>query len=71
MFNRVVSVSSIFVVLLSAMFFLQSAWLTMSGKISQTDGIFMLSGWLAAGLVFAYRASDPNFLEPLSIIKSR
>ena len=71
MFNRIVSVSSFLVVLLSAALFLQSAWLTMSGKISQTDGIFLLAGWLAAGLVFSYRASDPNFLEPISIIKSR
>ena len=71
MLNRIVSVSSIFVVLLSAVLFLQSAWFTMSGKISQTDGIFLLAGWLAAGLVFSYRASDPNFLEPISIIKSR
>ena len=69
--NRVVSVSSIFLVLLSAAFFLQSAWLTMSGKINSTDGIFMLAGWLAAGFVFSYRASDPNYLEPISIIKSR
>ena len=69
--NRIVSVSSIFVVLLSAVFFLESAWLTMSGKISQGDGLFMLAGSLAAGLFFSYRASDPVYLDPVSIIKAR
>ena len=71
MFNRVVSVSSYFMVILSVVAFLMSAWWTMIGRISVGDGVFMLAGWCVSAMVFSYRALDPAYLDAVSIIKSR
>ena len=47
------------------------AWWTFIGTISQGDGLFLMSGWCVSALVFLYRAMDPDYLDPVSIIKSR
>jgi hypothetical protein len=31
----------------------------------------MLGGWLMAAVIFAWRSSDPEYLDPLSIVKGR
>ena len=71
MFNRVVSVCSFLMVILSVVAFGLGAWWTLVGRISEGDGLFMLAGWCVSALVFAYRAMDPNYLEPVSIVKAR
>jgi hypothetical protein len=58
-------------VILSVAAFGLGAWWTMLGRISQGDGLFMLSGWCVSAMVFSYRALDPAYLEPVSIVKSR
>jgi hypothetical protein len=71
MFNRVVSVCSFFMVMLSVVAFGLGAWWTLIGRMSVGDGIFMLSGWCLSAMVFSYRAMDPVYLDAISIIKSR
>ena len=71
MFNRVVCVGSFFMVLLSVAAVGMGAWWTFIGAISQGDGLFLMSGWGVSALVFLYRAIDPVYLDPISIIKSR
>ena len=71
MFNRVVSVCSFFMVILSVAAFGLGAWWTFIGRISVGDGVFLMSGWCVCALVFLYRAIDPVYLDPISIIKSR
>jgi hypothetical protein len=41
------------------------------GRISVGDGVFMMAGWCVSAIVFSYRAIDPAYLDPISIIKSR
>ena len=43
MLNRVVSVCSFFMVILSVVAFGLGAWWTLIGRISEGDGVFMLS----------------------------
>ena len=50
MLNRVVSVCSFFMVILSVVAFGLGAWWTMLGRISPGDGLFMLGGWSRRGL---------------------
>ena len=71
MLNRVVSVCSVFMVILSAVAFGLGAWGTFLGKISPGDGLFMLTGWCVSAVVFSYRAADPAYLDAVSIIKGR
>jgi hypothetical protein len=71
MLNRVVSLSSLLLVVVSVFFFLAGAWGIMSGRIGQGDGVFLLTGWMLAGIVFSFRHNDPKWLEPISILKSR
>ncbi len=71
MFNRVVCVGSFFMVLLSMAAMGMGAWWTFIGAISQGDGLFLMSGWSVSALIFLYRAIDPVYLDPISIIKSR
>jgi hypothetical protein len=71
MFNRVVSVCSFLMVILSAVAFSLGGWWTLIGRISVGDGVFMLAGWLVAGIVFTYRTIDPAYLDIVSIIKAR
>ncbi len=71
MFNRVVCLGSLFMVLLSVAAMGMGAWWTFIGRISQGDGLFLMSGWCVSALVFLYRAMDPVYLDPISIIKSR
>lgn len=71
MLNRVVSVCSFLVVILSVAAALLSAWLTFASRISVGDGVFMMGGWIVAAIVFSYRAADPAYLDAISIIKSR
>jgi hypothetical protein len=71
MFNRVVSLGSFFMVILSVVAFGMGAWWTFISRISEGDGLFMMSGWCVCAVVFLYRAIDPVYLDPISIIKSR
>ena len=71
MLNRVVSLASLLLVVASVFFFLAGAWGIMSGRIGQGDGVFLLTGWTLAGVVFSYRHNDPKWLDPISIVKSR
>ena len=71
MFDRVVSVCSVFMVILSVVAFGLGAWWTFDSRISQGDGVFMLFGWSLCAIVFLYRAADPAYLDAISIIKSR
>lgn len=71
MFDRVVSVCSYLMVILSLVGFGLGAWWTLTSRISEGDGLFMLAGWCMSAMVFSYRALDPAYLEAVSIIKSR
>ena len=71
MLNRIVSVCSFFMVILAVAAFGMGAWWTLLGRISQGDGVFMLSGGCLCAIVFLYRALDPAYLDAVSIIKSR
>ena len=71
MFDRVVSVCSYFMVILSVVAFAMGAWWTLIGRISSGDGVFMLAGWCVCAVVFLYRAIDPAHLDAISIIKAR
>jgi hypothetical protein len=71
MLNRVVSVCSFFMVMLSVVAFGLGAWWTFLGRISPGDGLFMLAGWCLCAVVFSYRALDPAYLDAVSIIKAR
>ena len=69
MLNRVVSLSSLLVAVFSVALFAMCAWWTLAGHISEGDGTFLFIGSLLAAIVFSYRAADPAWLEPLSIVK--
>jgi hypothetical protein len=47
------------------------AWWTLISRIRVGDGVFMMAGWCVSAIVFSYRAMDPVYLDPISIIKSR
>jgi len=71
MLDRVVSVCSFLMVILSLAAAGLGAWLTFASRISVGDGMFMMGGWIVSAIVFSYRASDPAYLDAISIIKSR
>jgi len=55
--------------MLSAVLFGMGAWWTLIGRIGEGDGFMLLAGTLLAAIVFSYRAQDPKWLDPLSIVK--
>jgi len=71
MMNRIVSACSYLMVILSLAMFALGAWWTCDARITPGDGVFLMGGWLVSALVFSYRAVDPDYLDPVSIIKSR
>ena len=71
MFDRVVSISSLLLVILSVVAFAMGGWWTLVGRISVGDGVFLMAGWCVSAIVFSYRALDPAYLDAISIIKSR
>jgi hypothetical protein len=71
MLNRVASVCSYLMVILSVAASAMGAWWTFIGRISVGDGVFLMAGWCMAAIVFSYRAVDPAYLDAVSIIKSR
>ncbi len=70
MFNRIVSISSLLLAIASVLFFGLSVWWLLVGAIGQLEGVFTLCGWLLTAGVFAYRFTDPAWLEPVSIVKA-
>jgi hypothetical protein len=69
--SRIVSVASLVVVVASVFFFLTGAWAIMSQRLDEGSGVMYLAGWLLAAIVFSYRFADPQWLDPVSIVKSR
>jgi hypothetical protein len=69
--DRVVSLSSLAVVIASALLFLVGAWSVFNGSTGVGDGVMAATGWLLAAVVFAYRSADPAYLDPVSIVKGR
>ena len=61
MLNRVVSLCSFFMVILSVVAFGLGAWWTFVGAISVGDGVFMICGWCVSAVIFSYRALDPDY----------
>jgi hypothetical protein len=57
------------VVVFSVVLFALGAWWTLLGKISEGDGFLMFAGSVLAAIVFTYRAQDPRWLDPVSIVK--
>ena len=71
MFNRVVSFTSLMLVIASVMFFLVVIWGLMNGKIDEGSGILAMAGLLLSAIVFSFRYAEPAWLDPISIVKSR
>jgi hypothetical protein len=68
---RIVSIGSLMVVVASVFFFLAGAWGIMSQRLDEGSGVMYLTGCLLAAIVFSYRFADPQWLDPVSIVKSR
>jgi hypothetical protein len=71
MLNRVVSLSSLFLAIVSVVFFAIGAWWIFTGKMTEGEGLFQIGGWTLSALFFAYRFSDPAYLDPVSIVKAK
>jgi hypothetical protein len=71
MFNRVVSVSSLLMAIVSAAFVLLGAWWILTGKMTEGEGLFQMGGWALSALFFAWRFGDPAYLDAVSIVKAR
>ena len=69
--SRIVSIASLMVVLASVFFFLAGAWDIMSWRMDVGSGVLALAGSLVAAIFFSYRFADPQWLDPVSIVKSR
>jgi hypothetical protein len=69
--SRIVSIASLMVVVASVFFFLAGAWGIMSQRLDEGSGVMYLVGCLLAAIVFSYRFADPQWLDPVSIVKSR
>jgi len=67
--DRLVSLGSALVVLFSIVLFAMGAWWTLLGKISEGDGFLLFAGSVLAAIVFTFRAQDPAWLDPISIVK--
>lgn len=70
MFNRVVSISSLLMAILSVIFFGAGIWWILTGRMTEGEGLFQISGWTLSAFFFAYRFADPAHLEPISIVKA-
>jgi hypothetical protein len=71
MWNRLVSLSSLLVVIASAVLFAVAAAALMADRVGQVDGIIQLNASVLAAVVFAQVYREPAWLEPVSIITSR
>ncbi len=71
MWNRLVSLSSLLVVIASALLFAIAAAALMADRVGQIDGIILLNASVLAAVVFAQVYREPAWLEPVSIIKSK
>jgi hypothetical protein len=71
MFNRVVSVSSLLLAIVSVVLFVLGSWWILTGKMTEGEGLFQIGGWMLSALFFAYRFADPDYLDPVSIVKAR
>ncbi len=71
MWNRLVSLSSLLVVIASALLFAIAAAALMADRVGQIDGIILLNASVLAAVVFAQVYREPAWLEPISIIKSK
>jgi len=69
--SRIVSIASLMVAVASALFFFAGAWGIMSQRLDEGSGVMYLVGCLLAAIVFSYRFADPQWLDPVSIVKSR
>ena len=69
--SRIVSIGSLLVVVASVFFFFAGAWGIMSWRLDEGSGVLALTGWLVAAIFFWYRFTDPKWLDPVSIVKSR
>jgi len=67
--DRIVCLGSSLLVVFSAVLFALAGWWTLLGKIGEGDGFLLFAGCLLAGIVFSYRALDPRWLDPISIVK--
>jgi len=57
--------------LISVFFLVMTAVWCVGGQLGESDTVFMFGGWLLAAVIFASRAAEPDYLDPLSIVKSR
>ncbi|MBS1856027.1 MAG: hypothetical protein JST11_11725 [Acidobacteria bacterium] len=57
--------------LVSLFFVVMTGVWTVQGQLDQSGTVFMLGGWLLAAAIFGWRASDPEYLDPISIVKRR
>jgi hypothetical protein len=57
--------------LISVFFVVMTGVWTVQGRLDQSGTVFMLVGWLLAAAIFAWRAADPEYLDPISIVKRR
>jgi len=72
MLNRgVVSVCALAAALISVFFVIMTAVWCVEGRLGESETVFMLGGWLLSAAIFAWRAADPAYLDPLSIVKGR
>ena len=55
--------------MISLYFVVMSAIWGANGRLAEADSVFMMGGWLLAAGLFGARAADPDYLNPLSIIK--
>jgi hypothetical protein len=69
--NRIVSIARLTMVVASVFFFFAGAWAIMSQQLDEGSGVMYMAGWLLAAIVFSYRFADPQWLDPVSIVKSR
>jgi hypothetical protein len=67
----VVSFCALAIVLIGVFFVVMSGVWETQGRLGFGEMIFMLGGWLLVTLFFAWRALDPDYLDPQSIVKRR
>ena len=69
MLDRLVSLGSSLVVAFSVILFAFGMWWALIGRISEGDAFLMFAGTVLAAIFFTYRAKDPAWLDPISIVK--
>jgi len=67
----VVSISAFLAAAISVFFVVMTAIWCVKGQLGESETVFMLGGWLLSALIFGSRAADPEYLDPLSIVKGR